>query len=244
MSPNATPPAPQSHRLSDIELFSELTPEEVADVQALCQWQTFAAGDEIFTKSTTSRDVFLVVAGKVRIVNFSLTGREVAYAEIGAGACFGELSAIDGKPRSASIVALEEGVLGSLAPDDFLNILQKFPSVGLKILQKLASMVRSADERIMDLATLSAYQRVYRKLLDLARPDPVRPDSWLIYPLPTQAKIAAQASTTRETVARVLGQLGTDEIVERKGKTLYVRDMEQLSILAERIAAGATTEGE
>lgn len=244
MSPNSSLQTPQSHRLDEIDLFSELTPEELAEVHGVCQWQTFASGDEIFSKSTESRDVFLVVAGRVRIVNFSLTGREVAYAEIGAGACFGELSAIDGKPRSASIVALEDCVMASLAPDDFLNILRKHSDVGLKILQKLASMVRSADERIMDLATLSAYQRVYRKLLDLARPDPVRPDSWLIYPLPTQAKIAAQASTTRETVARVLGQLGTEEIVERKGKTLYVRDMEQLSILAERVAAGATSDGD
>lgn len=242
MSPTSSPHAPNNHHLNDIDLFADLTPEELADIQSACQWQTFGSGDDIFTKSSTSRDVFFVVAGRVRIVNFSLTGREVAYAEVGAGACFGELSALDGKPRSASIVALEDCVLASLAPEAFLDVLRKFPNVGLRVLQKLAAMVRSADERIMDLATLSAYQRVYRKLLDLARPDPVREGSWLIYPLPTQAKIAAQASTTRETVARVLGQLGAEEIVERKGKTLYVRDMEQLSILAERVALGTTPE--
>lgn len=242
MNPTSSSQAPNNHHLNDIDLFADLAPEELAGVQSACQWQTFGSGDEIFTKSSTSRDVFFVVAGRVRIVNFSLTGREVAYAEVGPGACFGELSALDGKPRSASIVALEDCVLASLAPEEFLNVLRKFPNVGLRVLQKLAAMVRSADERIMDLATLSAYQRVYRKLLDLARPDPVRGDSWLIYPLPTQAKIAAQASTTRETVARVLGQLGAEEIVERKGKTLYVRDMEQLSILAERVAVGTTPE--
>lgn len=242
MSPNSPSQAPQNYRLNDIELFADLEAEDLANIQSICQWQTFGSGDEIFSKSSTSRDVFLVVAGRMRIVNFSLTGREVAYAEVGPGSCFGELSAIDGKPRSASIVALEDCVVATLDPEDFLDVLRKFPGVGLRVLQKLAAMVRSADERIMDLATLSAYQRVYRKLLDLARPDPVRSGSWLIYPLPTQAKIAAQASTTRETVARVLGQLGAEEIVERKGKTLYVRDMEQLSILAERIAANAPSE--
>jgi DNA-binding GntR family transcriptional regulator len=100
----------------------------------------------------------------------------------------------------------------------------------------MAGIIRTCDERIMDLATLSAYQRVYRKLLDLMRPDPVRADSWLIYPLPTQAEIASQASTTRETVARVLGQLANEQIVERKGKTLYIRDEKKLMILAERVA--------
>lgn len=238
----ASPPAPghPSHRLNDIDLFEGLSQDELANIQAECTWQTYRAGDEIISRSTESRDVFFLVTGRVRIVNFSLSGREVDYAEVGAGTYFGELSAIDGKPRSATIVALEDCVLGALAPDQFMTALKRHPEAGLKVLRRLASMVRSADERIMDLATLSAYQRVYRKLLDLARPDPVRPDSWLIYPLPTQAKIAAQASTTRETVARVLGQLGAEEIVERKGKTLYVRDMEQLSILAERVAANTT----
>lgn len=241
MSPTAPQP---SYRLDEIDLFQGLTPEELAAVQADCTWHTYGSGDEIVTRSSESRDVFFIVAGKVRIVNFSLSGREVDYAEIGPGTYIGELSAIDGKPRSATIVAIEDCVLGALEPLAFMTVLKRHPEAGLNVMQRLASMVRSADERIMDLATLSAYQRVYRKLLDLARPDPVRQGSWLIYPLPTQAKIAAQASTTRETVARVLGQLGAEEIVERKGKTLYVRDREQLSILAERVAANpaATTE--
>jgi CRP/FNR family transcriptional regulator, cyclic AMP receptor protein len=240
MSSSPTPAHP-SHRLNNIELFEELSAEELTEIQTRCTWHTHNGGDEVFNRSSANRDVFFLVAGRVRIVNFSLSGREVAYAEVGAGTYFGELSAIDGNARSASVVALEDCVLGSLDPDGFMDVLRNHPMIGLKVLKRLASMVRAADERIMDLATLSAYQRVYRKLLDLARPDPVRPDSWLIYPLPTQAKIAAQASTTRETVARVLGQLGAEEIVERKGKTLYVRDMEQLSILAERVAANGET---
>lgn len=239
MSANAPHPV---YRLDDIDLFEGLAADELAAIQAECSWQTFQAGDEIVTRSSESRDVFFLVAGKVRIVNYSLSGREVDYAEVGPGTYIGELSAIDGKPRSATLVAVEDCVLGSLEPAAFLSVLKRHPEAGLRVMRRLAAMVRSADERIMDLATLSAYQRVYRKLLDLARPDPVRADSWLIYPLPTQAKIAAQASTTRETVARVLGQLGAEEIVERKGKTLYVRDREQLAILAERVAPQASAE--
>lgn len=223
-------------RLNKIDLFEGLAADEISAIEALCKFHAYKSGDEIFNRSTDNRDAFFIVEGRVRIVNYSISGREVAYAEIPAGTYFGELSAIDGEARSASIVALENCVLGSIESDDFLNVLARHPVVGLRVLQKLARIVRECDERIMDLATLSAYQRVYRKLLDLIRPDPVRPDSWLIYPLPTQAEIASKASTTRETVARVLGQLSNEEIVERKGKTLYIRDKAKLMILAERVA--------
>lgn len=224
------------NRLSGIDLFEGLSKDDLAVIEAACQFLPHKAGDEIFNRSTDNRDVFFVVAGRVRIVNFSVSGREVAYAEIESGTYFGELSAIDGEPRSATIVALEDCLLASLDQMTFLQVLQNHPAVGLRVLQRMASIIRACDERIMDLATLSAYQRVYRKLLDLMRADPVRADSWLIYPLPTQAEIASQASTTRETVARVLGQLGGENIVERKGKTLYIRDKEKLMILAERVS--------
>lgn len=223
-------------RLNKIDLFEGLSAEEIASVETKCRFQAYKSGDEIFNRSTDNRDAFFIVEGRVRIVNYSVSGREVAYAEVPSGTYFGELSAIDGEARSASIVALDDCVLGSIESRDFLTTLAKHPTVGLRVLQKLARIVRECDERIMDLATLSAYQRVYRKLLDLIRPDPVRPDSWLIYPLPTQAEIASKASTTRETVARVLGQLSNEEIVERKGKTLYIRDKAKLMILAERVA--------
>lgn len=234
--------SPMTNRLADIDLFEGLTPTDIAPIDAQCNWKTYRAGEEIFNRATADRNVFFVSEGRVRIVNYSVSGREVAYAEVPAGTYFGELSAIDGEPRSANIVALDDCVLGSLDRQYFLEVLEHHPKMSLRILSKLAGIVRSCDERIMDLATLSAYQRVYRKLLDLTRQDPVRPDSWLIYPLPTQAIIAAQASTTRETVARVLGQLSTEEIVERKGKTLYIRDKDKLEILAERVSPGTKPE--
>lgn len=225
-----------TNRLAGIDLFEGVSEEDLLTIESECHFQRHKAGEEIFNRATDNRDVFFVIAGRVRIVNFSVSGREVAYAEIAAGTYFGELSAIDGEPRSASIVAFEDCLLASLERNAFLNVLRRHPATGLKVLQRMAGIIRTCDERIMDLATLSAYQRVYRKLLDMMRPDPVRADSWLIYPLPTQAEIASQASTTRETVARVLGQLSNEEIVERKGKTLYIREQKKLMILAERVA--------
>ncbi len=154
----------------------------------------------------------------LRIVNVSLSGREIAYATAGAGEVLGELSAIDGECRSATVAALEPSLLAAIAPETFVDLLTRQPQLALAVLRKLGRIVRQSNERIMDLATLSAYQRVYSEILKLVKPDPVRSGSWLVYPLPTQAQIASLASTTRETVARVLSQLTHAGLCERKSR--------------------------
>lgn len=190
------------------------------------------ADEEILSRDEKAGDVYFVLKGEVRIVNYSATGREVAYAIVPAGGYFGELSAIDGRPRSASVLAVDDCLLATLTPAAFKDVLATDSTVAMRVMDKLVRVIRSADDRILDLATLSAYQRVYVELLRMKKPDPVRPNSWLIYPLPTQAQIAALASTTRETVARVLSQLSHDHVAERKSKTLYIRDLGKLEALA------------
>ncbi len=197
-----------------------------------------SADEEIVSRDQKAGDVYFVLRGEVRIVNYSHTGREVAYAIVPAGGYFGELSAIDGRPRSASVLAVDDCMLATLTPAAFKDVLASDSAVAMRVMEKLVRIVRQADDRILDLATLSAYQRVYVELLRMKKPDPVRPNSWLIYPLPTQAQIAALASTTRETVARVLSQLNHDHVAERKSKTLYIRDLPKLEALAERGGQG------
>ena len=197
-----------------------------------------SADEEILSRDEQAGDVYFVLKGEVRIVNYSATGREVAYAIVPAGGYFGELSAIDGRPRSANVLAVEDCLLATLTPAAFKEILAGDAQLAMKVMDKLVRIIRSADDRILDLATLSAYQRVYVEVLRMKKPDPVRPNSWLIYPLPTQAQIAALASTTRETVARVLSQLSHDHIAERKSKTLYIRELAKLQALAAKGGQG------
>jgi CRP-like cAMP-binding protein len=223
--------------LVGIQLLADLDESAHKTLAQKCGWRIWKRGEEILNRESADRDVYFVVQGSVRIVNYSLSGREVAYATVQNGGYFGELSAIDGEPRSATVVALDNCILASLAPEQFREILIAHPTIAVSVLEKLASIVRTCDDRIMDLATLSAYQRVYCEILDMKKEDPVTPDSWLIYPLPTQAQIAAKASTTRETVARVLSQLASSGIAERKSKTLYIRDLIKLEKLAERLNA-------
>jgi CRP-like cAMP-binding protein len=227
-------------RLTGIELLRGLPQAEVAALEQRVGWHRFKAGELVLSRDSDSRDAFLVAEGRVQIVNFSLTGREIAYAAVQTGGYFGELSAIDGEPRSATVVAQTDCLLASLAPEIFIDYVTRHPSMALAVIQKLARIVRICDDRIMDLSVLGAHQRVYLEILRLARPDPVTAGSWLIFPLPTQSEIAGLASTTRETVARVVSQLASAGVVQRKGKTLYIRDRDRLKRLAERMAVGGS----
>lgn len=210
--------------LAGITLFGGLDEAARRRLESRCRWRHCRPGETVLERGSESREVLFIVQGAVNIVNFSLSGREVAYATLGAGESFGELAAIDGQPRSTSVVATETTLLAVLPSAEFLNLLQERAEVTFRVLQNLTTMVRSGDIRIMELSTLAATHRVYAEILRMARPDTAVPDLWVIHPLPPLREIASRVSTTRETVARALGQLYPTGLVRRKGKSLYIMD--------------------
>lgn len=222
-------------RLDGIQLLESLGAEQRAALEAHCQWRRFAKGEEVFSRNSDNRDLAMIVEGSVDVINYSISGRPVAYGTLTEGDYFGELSAIDGEPRSASIVCAEKATIATLPPHIFQNLLEERAEIASLVLKRMAMIIRICDERIMDLATLGAMQRVVLELCRAARPDPITEGSWLIYPTPPQREFAARASTTRETVARVFAQLAEGNLIRRKGRTLYLRDKSQLEQIAQRI---------
>lgn len=231
MSETATIP----RSLAKIKLFEGLPRSEIEAIERLVRWRTFKAGEQILDRSSDNRDLFLVVEGSVRVVNFSRSGREVAYAVVNADGFFGELAAIDGEPRSATVVAVNKATLASLSPGLFIDLMSKHPEMLMAVVRRLAGIVRTCDDRIMDLSTLGAVQRVYLELLRMSKPDAAGAGFWVIYPMPPHKEIAARASTTRETVARVLSQLTSEGLVEKRDKVLYLQDKARLQAMADAL---------
>ena len=213
--------------MAGVTLFESFDEAERRRLESRCTWRRYSVGETVLERGGESREVLFIVAGSVNILNISLTGREVAYARLQAGEYFGELSAIDAKPRSASVVAAESTLVAVLPSSQFIELLHEQPGVTFTLLQRLTDMVRSGDVRIMELSTLAATQRVYAELLRMARPDVAVPELWVIHPLPPLREIASRISTTRETVARALSQLYPTGLVRRKGKSLYIPDRDK-----------------
>jgi len=217
--------------LKDNLLLAGLPDDAMAALEKRCSWNSYAKGQTILERDSDSQGVFLITRGSVRVVNFSLSGKEIAYGNITAGDYFGELSAVDGRPRSASVVAIKACVLAIIPTTDFRELLMQHPQVCLRVMERLAKIIRICDDRIMDLSTLRAIKRVYSSLLDMGELGSVGDGLYRISPMPTHAEIASQIGTTRETVARAFSELQQAGIIKRKGSTVTITNHEALTNL-------------
>lgn len=219
--------------LAGIELLSEITPERMSELERLARWRRCRAKELVFDMQSSGTEVYFIVEGALQVVNYSPAGREVSFALVPAGGYVGEMSAIDSKLRSATVVAVEGTVLASISSQTFKSLLLDYPKIALVVLQYLAAMVRDADARIMDLSTLSAINRIQSDLLRLAVIDEDDDNMAIISPILTHSDIAARTSTARETVSRVMSNLSRIRIIEREKNALRVLDVKRLSDMIE-----------
>lgn len=227
---------PPIHTLDHIDMLRGLPEELRAEVVRLCRWKRYAPQEQIIDRESESRDVYFVVQGSVRIVIYSASGRELTLDDLLTGAFFGELAAIDGLPRSASAMAAQDTVIASLPADQFLRLLADYPEMAMRVLRRLAAVVRAATERILDLSTLGANNRVHAELLRQARAAEVdAAGAAVIKPIPVHGDMASRVSTTRETVARVMNDLARAGIVRREKDALLVLDLPRLEHMVESV---------
>jgi CRP-like cAMP-binding protein len=225
---------PTSESLANVGIFSDLVADDIAKLEQRCSWKRFGRQELIIDRQAESREVYFIVSGKVRVVNYSMSGREVTFDDLVAGSHFGELAALDSQPRSANVVAIEPTTVASLTHETFRELLQEHPEVAARILVHMARIIRTSTERIMDLSTLGANNRVYAELLRLAKPGMRDDNSAVIQPIPIHGDIASRVSTTRETVARVLGDLSRTDLVKREDDRLIILDVEKLEDMVEQ----------
>lgn len=225
----------QPSSLDGIRLLADLSAAEREQVAKICRWRRYAAGEQIIDSQSDTRDVFFVVKGTVRVVNFSASGREVAFDDVTEGRFFGELAALDGAPRSANVMARDETITAAMPPDAFIRMATNHPKLALNVMKDLTRIIRNATDRIMDLSTLGANNRVHAEVLRLARAASPDGDRAVIRPIPHHSDIASRVSTTRETVARVLSDLSRNGIVKRERDSLVVLDLDQLEEMVENV---------
>ena len=221
--------------LGGVALLGDMKPAERATLEQQCAFRRYMAGEQIFDRQSDSRDLFCVVRGTVRVVVYSVSGREVSFEDIAAGGYFGELACLDSRPRSASVVAVTNTVVAAISPPVMERVLLEHPKISLALMRRLTRMIRQATERIVDLSTLGANNRVYAELLRLAKPNPKDAGKTsVIRPVPIHGDIAARVSTTRETVARVLSDLGKKHLVIKEGASLIINDIKRLRDMVEQ----------
>ena len=223
--------APTADALARFELFRDLPSEALSALSRRCQWRRYHAHQIILGYRDDSREVFFVVRGQVRVTFFSECGREVSFRDLPAGEMFGELSAIDGLPRSCTVVALTDTMVAVMTASLLWDLLRAHKSVNACILGRLTRLVRSLSERVIESSTLTVRKRIQAELLRLAHEAAPGQKCAMIFPAPTHAELASRVSTHREAVTRGLGELARAGIIEKRGGTLVIRDVETLAAM-------------
>ena len=131
--------------MDDAEFLHTLTPAEAEALEDVGEPGSYAAGEVIFEEGGTADCVLLVRAGRVRVTAVAGDGEELLLAARGTGELLGELSGIDGQPRSASVTALED-VHGLVVPlRSFRSFLMDHPRVALALLEMLSRRLRESE---------------------------------------------------------------------------------------------------
>lgn len=223
-------PAAQSRNtLKGIAILASLPPDSVERIERRCAWKHYAPGEPILDYLDKSDDVFFIVLGEVRVTIYSTVGKAVSFREMGSGEIFGEFPAIDGGPRSASVEARTNCLIASMPASTFRELLETEPGLANALLPRLTKTIRALTTRVYEFSTLAVNNRVQAELLRLARFGPKDGKSARIVPAPTHVEIASRVSTHREAVTRELNRLSRIGIIERRGGTLLVRDVDRLA---------------
>lgn len=214
--------------LKTVLLLQGLSQERLDILAAQCNWRRVEAGQVIVARNSPDRDVHFVVSGRVRVTSFSAGGKQVTFRDQEAGEMFGDLAAIDAKPRSADVLALDSVLVASLSPDHFRDLIAAEPLVRERVLQRLAGLVRLLSERVIELSTLGVQNRIHAELLRLARATGQGGNRIRIDPAPKHADIASQVSTYREQVTREFSALTRQGLLEKDGTGIVLTDVERL----------------
>ena len=228
-------PAATADSLAGFELLRGLSADTLAALSRRCLWRRYQPHQIILGYLDDSRDVFFVVRGQVRVTFFSASGREVSFRDLPAGEMFGELSAIDGLPRSCTVVALTETSVAVMPASLFCDLLREHESVNAYILRRLTRLVRALSERVVGFSTLTVEKRIQVELLRLARETAPGQKCAVIFPAPTHAELASRLSTHREAVTRGLGELGRAGIIEKRRGGLVIRNVEGLAAMVDEV---------
>jgi CRP-like cAMP-binding protein len=230
-------PQPSALGLRSVKLLEGLSAKQLEALARECAWRRYAAEQRIISRDAPDRDVYLLIAGRVRVTTYSASGKQVTFRDEGAGEVFGDVAAIDGKPRSADVIALGDALIASMPAERFRRLLSEEPAVGERMQQRLAGLVRLLSERVIDLSTLGVQNRIHAEILRLARDAGVKGNAARISPAPKHADIASQVSTYREQVTRELSALAKAGVLGKDGAALVVRDVGRLEKMVQEVRA-------
>ena len=214
--------------LGQVPLLAELPEPLLESLAKVCRVEQVNRGDYIIERHDTSRRLFFLLSGQVRMLDVNRQGQEVALAIIDGPTHFGELAVIDGYPRSAAVQATSRCEIASISPKDAENLIYSVPQVSKRIMQNMASVIRKNNLHRLILQQQSIVNRLAAYLLGQLPPNVSPEQKIYIKNLPTQYDLGILLGTTRESISRAFTMLAEEGLTRKEGKNLFLENAEGL----------------
>jgi CRP/FNR family cyclic AMP-dependent transcriptional regulator len=211
-------------RLRGAALFEGLTDHELSLLADCLGRRTFGRGVFIYHKDSPAQVLYIIESGWVRLFMYSDAGQEISTNLVGPGEVFGELAALDGRPRATGAVAVETTVVLTLRREDLLRSLRASPRLGENLATVLVARLRYAIKCIETLSYLDVNGRVAARLLDLAGRSGAQGEGAGTTLALTQSELAGWVAASRESVNRALVFFRSQGLIALDGIQITILD--------------------
>lgn len=190
-------------------------------------------GRVLMRESDPTDFVLILLDGVVKVTGLTQSGRDTLLAVRMGGDLVGELTAVDGETRSATVTTCGTVVARAVRRADFLDCLERDPRIAHAVNRSVVTKLREANSRQIDFAGCDAPTRVARVLYQIAVSYGVRTGNRveIHWPL-TQPELAELAGASEPTVQKALRQLRDKGAVSTGYRTVTANDLEQLKAIA------------
>jgi len=212
--------------LSEVELFSDLTPTDLHDLAAVAESRTLRRGDLLFAEGDEPDDLYVVADGRIAIAKKSVDGRESVVALMERGDLFGELGLFDRQGRSAEARALEQSDVVTIPYAAVQTLYERSPELLWHVINMLTRRLRAIDDALADSVFLDVTGRTAKRLLELAGDADE-------FSLPiTQEELAGLVGASRERVNKAIASFVRLGWIEQHDRRYRITNRQQLTLRA------------
>lgn len=210
--------APPRVEARALTLFSGVSDAGLAKLAERTARVVLPAGKSIMTRDEAAGDIFVCLAGLVRVVIYAPSGQAIGFSRLQPGDLFGEIVSAEPDQPAACIEALRDSELLRVPMDLVHAMIDDEPHFRRHLIEHMLGVLRQLTARIVEYSTLSVGQRIHLFLLRCATPI----DGVLtLNPSPTHLEIATSVSTHREAVSRELSRLSRAGVIARPARRIF-----------------------
>jgi CRP/FNR family cyclic AMP-dependent transcriptional regulator len=202
--------------LKEIDILKHCTADELTQISSIVSRKKVLKREFIFYEGDACSTVYFISKGQIKVFKTNEDGREQIVNILANNDMFPHVGLYGGSYYPATAKAMEDCTLYYLYVDDFNRLLQKSPSISIKLLQILDGKIRNLQFRLSQVMSSDMSDKVIKTLYGLSKTSGSKTEKGYEIKMElTHQDIADMLGTTRETVSRVMSQL------KRDGKIIY-----------------------